>query len=239
MSDTLEKANEKITNLNKTNGKLQKRIDISEKEVLELCKQKEEECKKLMDETDLSKAKVKTIENSLKVKDKEVQNVKKELEIARDTIAKLGTEEMSNYKTSETIHEAVEKNLDVKEEYSSNDYIKDENENDLESLSLKQESRTRQDTSSLTLVQMSPVRKSSPTRTSRSPECTPPSPHTPPGPPPSFSSSQQQPMQATISCYFEESGPDLVHKSKLLTEGYVKNLSKLNLTPRLRRYEDA
>ena len=238
MSDTLEKANEKITNLNKTNGKLQKRIDISEKEVLELCKQKEEECKKLMDETDLNKAKIKTIENSLKAKDKEVQNAKKELEIARNTIAKLGTE-MSNYKTSETIHEAVEKNLDVKEEYSSNDYIKDENENDLESLSLKQESRIRQETSSMTLVQMSQVRKSSPTRTSSSPECTLPSPHTPPGPPPSFSSSQQQPLQATISCYFEESGPDLVHKSKLLTEGYVKNLSKLNLAPRLRRHEDA
>ena len=169
-----------------------------------------------MDVTALNKAKIKSLEKSLISKDKTIKDGKEKLDNAHDTIAKLEKEIYSciNSKTK-----PVKKELDVGGENLTN-AKKDVNEN------LEPESGSKKE--------ISPVRSWLP---SRSPPGTPSSPHTPQGPPPSSFSSQLQPS-ATLSCYFEKSGPDLVHKRDLTTEDYIKNLSKLNLAPRIKRQED-
>ena len=165
-----------------------------------------------MDATAFNKAKIKSLEKTIK-------NGKKKLDNAHDTIAKLETGISSENKPAK-------KKLDVGGESLAN-VKNNENENAFHnSLILEPDSGSK--------TEMSPVRSCSP---SRSPPGTPSSPHTPPGPPPSSFSSQLQPS-ATLSCYFEKSGPDLVHKTELISEDYIKNLSKLNLAPRIKKQED-
>ena len=180
---TLEEVNERINNLNAANKILHKRIESVESEYR---KEKNENNKKFMDAIALNKAKIKSLE-------KTVKDGKKKLDNAHDAIAKLKTGISSENKPAK-------KKLGVGGESLAN-AKKDENENNIHNSLIPEP-----DSGSKT--EMSPVRSCSP---SRSPPGTPSSPHTPPGPPPSSFSSQLQPS-ATLSCYFENLVQILVKK---------------------------
>ena len=142
--------------------------------MFELCKDKKQDIKKMEDENIHQKGKVKSLEKSLKAKDKKIQSDKEKIDNARDTIAKLESRNIISY----TKLEAVETRIDVGE-YFANNYRKDENENLFESLSAEPKSRSDQNykLSTLPLEQLSPVRGGSATRELPG---TPSSPHTPP-----------------------------------------------------------
>ena len=207
---TLKEANKDIEDLKNNNEILVTKLENAEKEMLELCKEKTENTKKFDDDTALQRAKVKSLEKSLKALEKKVNNAEKILSTAHDdTIANLETEITSKTKLN----------------------IKDDNENILESFSLEPETGSKQ----ISCLPISPTRKGSLTRNT---PCAPPSPCTPPGPPPSGSMSTELQPSATLSCYFPYSVADLVNESKPITGDYIKNLSKLNLAPRKLRQED-
>ena len=206
---TLKEANKDIEDLKNKNEILVTRLENAEKELLQFCKEKTESTKKF-DDTALQRAKVKSLEKSLKALEKKVNNAEKILSTAHDdTIANLETEITSKTKLN----------------------IKDDNENILESFSLEPETGSKQ----ISCLPISPTRKGSLTRNT---PCAPPSPRTPPGPPPSGSMSTELQPSATLSCYFPYSVADLVNESKPITGDYIKNLSKLNLAPRKLRQED-
>ena len=142
--------------------------------MFELCKDKKQDIMKMEDENIHQKGKVKSLEKSLKAKDKKIQSDKEKIDNARDTIAKLESRNIISY----TKLEAVETRIDVGE-YFANNYRKDENENLFESLSAEPKSRSDQNykLSTLPLEQLSPVRGGSATRALPG---TPSSPHTPP-----------------------------------------------------------
>ena len=220
--DALEEANESINDFRNSRKILQDRIEIAENEIDELCDEKKKSTNNTKDETALYKVKAESLEKSLIAKDKKIYDAKKSLDNARDTIVKLEAE-ISRLNMSDVKLEAEGKNLAVVEC----------TENEPEYW-CKQNNRI----SSQALVQMSPVRNGSPTR---APPCTPPSPHTPPGfPPSSLIRAEQQssvlPSSSTLSCYFAKSVPDRGYTP--LKEGYIRNLSKLNLAPRMKRQED-
>ena len=236
--DALEEANESINDFRNSRKILQDRIEIAENEIDELCDEKKKSTNNTKDETALYKVKAESLEKSLIAKDKKIYDAKKSLDNAHDTIVKLEAE-ISRLTMSDVKLEAEGKNLAVVE-CTENDYVKDYNENLIESPSQKPEYWCKQNNriSSQALVQMSPVRNGSPTR---APPCTPPSPHTPLGfPPSSLIRAEQQssvlPSSSTLSCYFAKSVPDRVPTP--LTEEYIRDLSKLNLAPRMKRQED-
>ena len=228
---------ESINNLKDTNEILHNKIENAEKKIGD----KKGDIKKLEDENILQKGKMKSLEKSLKAKDKKIQNDKEKIDNARDTIAKLEAE-IPSLTTSEAKLEAAETRIDVGE-YLANDDMKDGNENIFETLpaGLKSRSEQKYKRSRLPLEQLSPVRGSLPTR---APLGTPSSPHTPPGFPPSSSisselqSSAQLSHHATLSCYFAKPVSDPLHESNPISEEYIRNLSKLNLAPRIRKQED-
>ena len=224
---TLKEANKDIEDLKNNNEILVTKLENAEKEMLELSKEKTENTKKFDDDTALQRAKVKSLEKSLKAMEKKVNNAEKKIIIAHDTITRL-----ERTSTSKTKLDAVEGKIYVGQDLSANDSIKDQNENMLESFSFELETGSKQ----ISCLPLSPTRKDSLTRDT---SCAPPSPHTPPGPPPSVStmSTELQPS-ATLSCYFPNSAPDLVNESKPITGDYIKNLSKLNLAPRKSRQEN-
>ena len=223
---TLEKANESINTLKIENEKLQNKIEKG-KETFNFHEDKKENVKKFENESAMYKNKAKSLEKCLIAKNKKIQDSKKSLDNARDTIAELKAE-LSRL-------DSVKQKLDVGE-YAEKDDVKDENENLVESIPEEPESCGKQVTNiySLALEQMSPVRRRSP---SRSTTGTPPSPHTPPGFPSSSSSLEPQSLVLpSLSGYFANPVPDVVHKP--ISEEYIRNLSKLNLAPRVKRQEE-
>ena len=237
LSDALKKSNENITNLEIAQEMLQNKIETAEKKIFEVYKEKKEDIKKFENESAIYRTKAKSLEKSIIGKDKKIENIKNSLETARDTIEELKSE-LSRHTTSEIKLEAVQKNLVVGEytvgQVTEMDHVRDVNENLFEPPSKEPESWGMQVKNTTSLV-TSTVRKVSPTR---SPPGTPPSPHTPPWLPPSSSSSELSvfPSGTSISCYFGNPVPDLERKP--VTEEYIRNLSKLNLAPRVRKQED-
>ena len=116
---TLEDAKEDITNLDNKNKILLNRIENVVKET------KENE-KKFEDETAFYKAKVKSLEKSLKAKVKKIEDAEKNLDKAHDTIEQLQTV-TSTCTHFETKFEAVENKLDEGDEYYENNDTKDNN----------------------------------------------------------------------------------------------------------------
>ena len=227
LSDILERANESINNLKIKNEILLNKIENLEKETSNFYEDKKENVKKFENESAMYKNKVKSLENCLLAKDKKIQESKKSLDTAQDTIAELKAE-LSRL-------DSVQQKLDVGE-YAEKDNVKDENKNLVESLPEEPKPCGKQVTNiySLALEQLPPVRKRSP---SRSTPGTPPSPHTPPGFPPSSSSSElQSSVLPSLSGYFANPVPYLGHKP--ISEEYIRNLSKLNLAPRVKRQEE-
>ena len=229
-----------LENLRNTNKILQDRNQSAENDMFEICKEKKKEVKKFEDETALQNVKIKSLEKSLIAKDKKIKDSKNKVENARNTIAKLEAE-IATLTTSETKLKSVGGKKAV-EEFLANDNMTDDNENLLVTLPVEPKSRSKQETDISCLPSCaSPVRRGSTTRATPG---TPPSPHTPRGvPPPTFIRSELQSTAltsptTTLSCYFAKSVPDHVNEVNPISEEYIRNLSKLNLAPRIRKQED-
>ena len=82
---TLKEANKDIEDLKNNNEILVTKLENAEKEMLELCKEKTENTKKFDDDTALQRAKVKSLEKSLKAMEKKVNNAEKKIIIAHNT----------------------------------------------------------------------------------------------------------------------------------------------------------
>ena len=237
LMDTLEEAKKTVDDLKMTNNALQNKLEKAESEVFKICNQKkvfEAKLEKMKDSDTkaISEAKMKSLEKSVKAKEKLIIENGKKLENAIELIGNLETE------------------IITLKEYNSK--LKDVNENVIEDFPEESKSKHGLNISSLPIVQISPARTTAPPGT-------PPSPHTPQGSPilsplgntSSLSRSLDiqgvdTPSQATLSNYFAQSPSERVKDqdtekipdSPSLLVDYVKNLSKLNLGPRQRRHED-